>query len=110
MTVECLGAIADPRSGVDCPSNENASTAPHPSNHFFATHVRPGTHPSACRVVGKVVGVGESLLQIDGDSIRVMHEGKAEQIRLIGVDCPEERQPFGTRSKEQARPLRAHAS
>jgi len=44
--------------------------------------------------VGKVVGV------IDGDSIRVMHEGKAEQIRLIGVDCPEKRQPFGTRAKE----------
>lgn len=44
--------------------------------------------------VGKVVGV------IDGDSIRVMHEGKAEQIRLIGVDCPENRQPFGTRAKE----------
>ncbi len=44
--------------------------------------------------VGKVVGV------IDGDSIRVMHEGKPEQIRLIGIDCPEKRQPFGTRAKE----------
>jgi len=41
-----------------------------------------------------VVGV------IDGDSLRVMHEGKAELIRLIGVDCPEKRQPFGTRAKE----------
>ena len=44
--------------------------------------------------VGKVVGV------IDGDSIRVMHEGKAEQIRLLGIDCPEKRQFFGTRAKE----------
>lgn len=44
--------------------------------------------------VGKVVGV------IDGDSLRVMHEGNAEQIRLLGVDCPEKRQPFGTRAKE----------
>jgi micrococcal nuclease len=44
--------------------------------------------------VGQVVGV------IDGDSLRVMHGGKAEQIRLIGVDCPEKRQPFGTRAKE----------
>ena len=43
---------------------------------------------------GKVVGV------IDGDSIRVMHEDKAEQIRLIGVDCPERGQPFGTRARE----------
>ena len=49
---------------------------------------------SHAEFVGKVVGV------IDGDSIRVMHEGKAEQIRLIGVDCPEKRQPFGTRAKE----------
>ena len=44
--------------------------------------------------VGKVVGV------IYGDSIRVMHEGKAEQIRLLGIDCPEKRQPFGARAKE----------
>ncbi len=44
--------------------------------------------------IGRVVGV------IDGDSIRVMHEGKAEPIRLLGIDCPEKRQPFGTRAKE----------
>lgn len=31
----------------------------------------------------KVVGV------IDGDSIRVMHNGRAEEIRLHGIDCPE---------------------
>lgn len=45
-------------------------------------------------LIGKVVGV------IDGDSIRVVYEGKAEQIRLIGIDCPEKRPPFGTRAKE----------
>jgi endonuclease YncB( thermonuclease family) len=44
--------------------------------------------------MGKVVGV------IDGDSIRVMHEGKAEQIRLLGIDCPEKRQLFGTKAKQ----------
>jgi endonuclease YncB( thermonuclease family) len=44
--------------------------------------------------IGKVVGV------IDGDSIRVMHEGKSEQVRLLGIDCPEKRQPFGTWVKE----------
>lgn len=43
---------------------------------------------------GQVVGV------TDGDSIKVMHDGKAEKIRLIGIDCPEKRQPFGTRAKE----------
>jgi endonuclease YncB( thermonuclease family) len=36
----------------------------------------------------------------DGDSIKVMHDGKAEKIRLIGIDCSEKRQPFGTRVKE----------
>ncbi len=29
-----------------------------------------------------------------------MHEDKAEEIRLLRIDCPEKRQPFGTRAKE----------
>ena len=37
---------------------------------------------------------------IGGDSLRVMYEGKAVQIRLLGIDCPEKRQPFGTRANE----------
>jgi micrococcal nuclease len=41
-----------------------------------------------------VVGV------IDGDSARVMHEGKAEQIRLSGMHGPERKQPFGTKAKQ----------
>ena len=32
---------------------------------------------------GRVVGV------TDGDTIKVMHNGKAEKIRLHGIDCPE---------------------
>ena len=43
---------------------------------------------------GKVVGV------IDGDSITVLHNGKGEQIRLWGIDCPEKGQDFGARAKE----------
>jgi endonuclease YncB( thermonuclease family) len=43
---------------------------------------------------GKVVAV------IDGDTIEVMRDGKAVRIRLQGVDCPESKQPFGTKAKQ----------
>ena len=42
---------------------------------------------------GKIVGV------IDGDSITVLHDGKGEQIRLWGIDCPKKNQDFGTKAK-----------
>jgi endonuclease YncB( thermonuclease family) len=38
---------------------------------------------------GKVVSI------TDGDTIKVMHDGGAERIRLWGIDCPESRQAFG---------------
>src|SRR3954469_21357686 len=43
---------------------------------------------------GKVVAI------TDGDTIKVMHGGAAERIRLWGIDCPESKQPFGTRAKQ----------
>jgi len=43
---------------------------------------------------GKVVGIS------DGDTIRVIHNGAAERVRLWGIDCPEKRQPFGTRARQ----------
>jgi micrococcal nuclease len=43
---------------------------------------------------GKVVGIS------DGDTITVLHNGRGEKIRLSGIDCPEKRQPFGTRAKQ----------
>lgn len=42
----------------------------------------------------RVIGV------IDGDSIKVLKEGKEEKVRLVGIDCPEKRQPFGRHAKE----------
>lgn len=43
--------------------------------------------------VGQVVGV------IDGDTVNVLHNGKAERIRLNGIDCPEKSQAYGQKAK-----------
>jgi endonuclease YncB( thermonuclease family) len=43
---------------------------------------------------GRVVAV------LDGDTIEVLHTGKADRIRLAGIDCPEKKQPFGQRAKQ----------
>lgn len=48
---------------------------------------------------GHVVGV------IDGDTIDVLHNGKAERIRLSGIDCPEKRQAYGRKAKQAASAL-----
>jgi endonuclease YncB( thermonuclease family) len=42
---------------------------------------------------GRVVGI------TDGDTIRVLHEGRAETVRLQGVDAPEKRQAYGERAR-----------
>lgn len=51
------------------------------------------TFANARSFTGKVVKVS------DGDTIQVMHEGKAEKVRLAGIDCPESKQPFGQAAK-----------
>jgi micrococcal nuclease len=43
---------------------------------------------------GKVVGI------TDGDTIRVMRDGKPVKIRLNGIDTPEKGQPFGNKAKQ----------
>jgi micrococcal nuclease len=43
---------------------------------------------------GRVVGIS------DGDTISVMHEGRAERVRLHGIDAPEKGQPFTNRAKQ----------
>jgi endonuclease YncB( thermonuclease family) len=48
----------------------------------------------AADFAGSVVAIS------DGDTIKVMHDGRAERIRLYGVDCPEKAQPWGTRARQ----------
>ena len=43
---------------------------------------------------------GEVVAITDGDTIRVMRDGRAERIRLWGIDCQESKQAFGTRAKQ----------
>ena len=44
---------------------------------------------------GKVVAVA------DGDTVSVLRDGTTTvKIRLNGIDCPEKKQPFGTRAKQ----------
>ena len=43
---------------------------------------------------GKVVGV------TDGDTVKVLRDGKSETIRLAGIDCPESWQAFGVKAKQ----------
>ena len=43
---------------------------------------------------------GKCVAVSDGDTISVMRDGKAEKIRLYGIDCPEKRQAFGTQAKK----------
>ena len=48
---------------------------------------------------GHVIGI------LEGDTIEVLHKKRAERIRLIGIDCPEKRQPFGEKAKHAATSL-----
>ena len=42
---------------------------------------------------------GEVVSVIDGDTVEVLHNGKAHRVRLHGIDCPEKGQPFGKVAK-----------
>jgi len=46
------------------------------------------------RFEGRVVEV------VDGDTVGVMHDGRAERIRLHGIDAPEKRQAYGRRAQD----------
>ena len=48
---------------------------------------------------GKVVAI------TDGDTIKVMHAGQPERVRLWGINCPESHQAFGTRAKQSTSQL-----
>lgn len=48
---------------------------------------------------------GRVISVTDGDTIKVMHNGQSEKIRLNGIDAPEHDQAFGAKSKSYAASL-----
>ena len=54
----------------------------------------PATALYAERFSGRVVGIS------DGDTISVLHDGRAQKVRLNGIDAPEKGQPFANRAKQ----------
>jgi len=59
----------------------------------------PASVAIAADFTGKVIGV------LDGDTINVLHKGRAERIRLNGIDCPEKGQAYGQKAKQAASAL-----
>lgn len=51
-------------------------------------------NPIGSEYSARVVGI------TDGDTIRVLHNGREVRIRLHGIDCPESKQAFGTRANQ----------
>lgn len=47
-----------------------------------------------------VTYTGKYVAVTDGDTISLMHAGRAVKIHLEGIDCPELGQAFGTRAKQ----------
>ncbi|NOT22704.1 MAG: hypothetical protein HOP22_08255 [Nitrospiraceae bacterium] len=43
---------------------------------------------------------GQVVAVLEGDRIEVLHNKRPERIRLSGIDCPEQRQPFGEKATQ----------
>jgi micrococcal nuclease len=52
--------------------------------------------PSLADFTGSVVSI------LDGDTIEVLYNNRAERIRLSGIDCPEKGQAYGQKAKHAA--------
>jgi len=48
---------------------------------------------------------GQMVSVLDGDTIEVLRNTRAERIRLNGIDCPEKGQAYGKRAKQAASEL-----
>ena len=65
--------------------------------HIVAFFILATLIPASCFAwSGKVLSVS------DGDTLKVLHKGKLEKIRLYGIDAPQKKQSFGKKAGEFA--------
>ena len=107
----CLGLLgAVPAAALAHPGGLNAEgchrvrkTGEVHCHRGRAARAQPARATSRAKAVqsftGRVVGV------MDGDTLEVMHAGRAQRIRVHGIDAPERRQAFGTRARQAAAAL-----
>ncbi len=56
-----------------------------------------------CLLAGPVNAFTGKVVKVtDGDTLEVMHNGRAEKVRLAGIDCPENGQPYGQAARRFA--------
>lgn len=78
------GFHSDPAPSIKAVESPNSTSADTTKSVTLAAKSFPA----------KVIGV------IDGDTIKVLKGLEEIRIRIFGVDCPEKKQPFGSKAKE----------
>lgn len=66
---------------------------------FFSAVVTFSTTLCAAQIQGKVIRV------LDGDTLEVLQDRTPVRVRLLNIDAPEKKQPFGRWSGEQLKAL-----
>jgi endonuclease YncB( thermonuclease family) len=77
-----------------------------PRNRIVCASLRCSLTVALCLLTASLVGpvelTGQVVAVLDGDTIEVLHNHKAERIRLNGIDCLEKGQAYGKRAKQAA--------
>lgn len=82
----------------------------HPESNDFNRYDNNNTEPKTAEVstfeMQNSENIGYKVIGIkDGDTYVVLIDGKEQVIRLEHIDCPEKKQPFGTKAKQFASDL-----
>lgn len=94
------------------PGFGNGNVAPKESGTQISTN-RTGHFAASIFILGFILPqpaftydfTGPVVSVVDGDTIEVLHDQRAERIRLNGIDCPEKGQAYGQKAKHAASAL-----